>query len=101
MAKGCVSMQTASGSKAHPDRQFVWGLRYLDDLILRDRFETSSSSSSSSSESSLESSGSSDSSSSSGLPLDTTRLYALHDQWHVTAITDRYGRTVERYAYEA
>ena len=30
-----------------PDRQFVWGSRYIDDLILRDRSVTSSSSSSS------------------------------------------------------
>jgi len=53
------------------ERQFIWGLRYADDLILRDRSGTTPS-----------------------------RLYALHDQWHVTGVTDASGLVQERYAYE-
>lgn len=55
------------------ERQFVWGLRYIDDLVLRDRFDGET----------------------------PERLYATHDQWHVTAITDETGAVVERYAYDA
>ena len=54
------------------ERQFVWGTRYLDDLILRDCAE-----------------------------FTPTRLYALHDQWHVTGIVDTGGAAQERYIYSA
>ena len=74
------------------DRQFVWGLRYADDLILRDRFGSSSGGSSSSS-------GGGASSSSGG--VGTARLYAFHDQWHVTGVSDHAAVVQERYAYEA
>ncbi|OYV88660.1 MAG: hypothetical protein B7Z73_08090, partial [Planctomycetia bacterium 21-64-5] len=54
-----------------PQRQFVWGLRYLDDLVLRD--------------------------SSYYTP---NRLYALQDaNWNVTALVAS-GRVQERYAYD-
>jgi RHS repeat-associated protein len=61
------------------DRQYIWGLRYSDDLVLRDVFD-----------------GSSGGSSGSGA---VDRLYALHDQWSVVAVTDRYGSVAERYCY--
>jgi len=64
-----------------PERQFVWGLRYTDDLIFRDR-ETSGSSSSVC------------------LSL-SERLYALHDYFHVTTLTNTAGTAVERYGYDA
>lgn len=54
------------------DRQFVWGTRYLDDLILRDC-----------------------------AAFTPTRLYALHDQWHVTGVVDTAGAAQERYIYSA
>jgi len=60
-----------------PDRQFVTGLRYIDDLILRDRDTTGDGT------------------------LDE-RLYALQDaNWNVTAITDENGDVQERYDYAA
>ncbi len=31
------SSKSASAARTNADRQFVWGLRYVDDLILRDR----------------------------------------------------------------
>jgi len=56
-------------------RQFVWGLRYIDELILRDR--------------------------SVGGVLNE-RLYALQDaNWNATAICDITGTVQERYAYTA
>ncbi|MEI9896723.1 MAG: hypothetical protein WDN28_23400 [Chthoniobacter sp.] len=61
------------GTSSSADRQFVWGLRYPDgDLIVRDWYGAS-----------------------------TSRLYALHDQWHVTAVTDRTAAVQERYCYDA
>ncbi|MCE9604974.1 MAG: hypothetical protein K8U03_08740 [Planctomycetia bacterium] len=58
-----------------PDRQFVWGLRYIDDLVLRDRTTIGT--------------------------LDE-RLYALQDaNWNVTAIVDETGVIKERYRYSA
>jgi RHS repeat-associated protein len=51
------------------DRQFVWGTRYIDDLVLRDK--------------------------------GTERLYATHDQWHVTSVLDAAGVAQERYTYSA
>jgi YD repeat-containing protein len=55
------------------DRQFVWGQRYIDDLVLRDRFSSG-----------------------------TERLYALQDaNWNVTATCDTSGAVQERYRYTA
>ena len=52
-----------------PDRQYVWGLRYIDDLILRDQFVSGTFS---------------------------QRLYALQDaNWNVVAISDIYGTVQE------
>ena len=62
-----------------PDRQFLWGLRYIDDLLLRDRDTTD--------------------------PKNGTldeRLYALQDaNWNVTSIAGSDGTIQERYAYSA
>ncbi len=61
------------GTSSTPDRQHVWGLRYIDDLILRDRSVNGT--------------------------LDE-RLYALQDaNWNVIATADEAGDVQERYAY--
>lgn len=65
------------GSSTDAERQFVWGLRYIDDLVLRDRDTDGNSS------------------------LDE-RLYATQDaNWNVTGITNSSGTVQERYAYSA
>jgi len=60
------------GSSTSADRQFLWGLLGIDDLLLRDRFTSGS-----------------------------ERLYALHDTMHVTAIANTSGTVQERYGYDA
>ncbi|RLS59611.1 MAG: hypothetical protein DWH91_00030 [Planctomycetota bacterium] len=63
------------GTSTTPDRQFVWGVRYVDDLILRDR-------------------------SISGGTLNK-RLYSLQDaNWNVTTVVDETGTAQERYEYD-
>jgi RHS repeat-associated protein len=62
-------IEERTGSSTTAERQFVWGTRYLDDLILRDK--------------------------------SSERLYALHDQWHVTGVVDPTGAAQERYIYSA
>ena len=64
-------LEERKGSSACTDRQFVWGLRYIDDLILRDRTTSSSSSVS--------------------CPSLDERLYVLHDYFSVTAVTNSSG----------
>lgn len=60
---------------ADAQRQFVWGLRYLDDLVLRDRDTDADGT------------------------LDE-RLYPLQDaNWNVTALADTAGAVQERYRY--
>ena len=64
----------AATSLTVPDRQYVWGLRYIDDLVLRDRDLTGT----------LE------------------RLYPLQDaNWNVVAICNASGAIQERYNYTA
>jgi RHS repeat-associated protein len=64
-------------SSTTADRQFVWGLRYIDELVLRDRDNDANGS------------------------LDE-RLYAMQDaNWNVTALTSASGTVQERYAYTA
>jgi RHS repeat-associated protein len=58
------------------ERQFVWGLRYTDDLVLRDRDVDHDAS------------------------MDE-RLYVLSDYFNPTAIADEDGVVLERYAYDA
>lgn len=70
-------LESGGEISANPDRQFVWGLRYIDDLVLRDRDSDSNGS------------------------LDE-RLYALQDTgWNVTALSDTSGSVQERYTYSA
>ncbi len=58
-----------------PDRQFVWGQRYIDDILLRDR-DTAG-----------------------GSTLNE-RIYVLQDpNWNITALSDTSGTVQERYAY--
>jgi len=62
-------------SSTTADRQFTWGVRYIDDLVLRTRDTDSNGS------------------------LDET-LYALQDtNWNITALTDISGAVIERFAY--
>jgi RHS repeat-associated protein len=64
-----------SPNSADAERQFVWGMRYIDDLVLRDRDTDDNGS------------------------LDE-RLYALQDaNWNVAAILDDATEIQERYAY--
>jgi RHS repeat-associated protein len=64
-------------AETDPDRQFVWGLRYIDDLILRDR----------------------DTNGDGSL---NERLYALQDaNWNLTGLIDTAGDVQERNAYSA
>ena len=66
-----------TGGSSDAERQFVWGLRYIDDLVLRDRDTDGNGS------------------------LDE-RLYAMQDaNWNVTAITNASGTVQEHYAYSA
>ncbi len=70
-----------------PSLQYVWGLRYIDDLILRDRDADSDSETGNYGKTG------------SGLE---ERLYALQDpNWNVVAIADASGDVQERYCYDA
>jgi RHS repeat-associated protein len=65
------------GLATAPERQFVWGLRYIDDLILRDRDPN-------------------------GDGVLDERMYPLQDpNWNVIGLTDVNGDVQERYAYDA
>jgi RHS repeat-associated protein len=65
------------GTSTNPDRQFVWGPRYIDDLILRDRDTDADGT------------------------LDE-RLYGIQDaNWNVTSVAATSGSVEERYAYHA
>ena len=65
------------GSATTADRHYLWGNRYINDLILRDRDVNG--------DGTLE-----------------ERLYALKDaNWNVIALADANGDIQERYAYDA
>jgi RHS repeat-associated protein len=70
-------LQQSATDGGPAQRQFIWGLRYIDDLVLRDRDTTGDST------------------------LDE-RLYAVQDaNWNVTALCDSTGAVAERYGYYA
>jgi RHS repeat-associated protein len=74
-SKQWQSLEERVNDRDTPDRHFVWGLRYIDDLVLRDRSVPGT--------------------------LDE-RLYALQDaNWNVTAMVDSSNTATERYAYTA
>jgi RHS repeat-associated protein len=74
---GWQVLEERVGSSTSAERQFVWGLRYVDDLVLRDRDAT-------------------------GSGTLTERLYALQDAlFNVTALADTTGTVQERYVYDA
>ncbi len=64
-------------AEANPESQHIWGMRYIDDCILRDRDTTNNGT------------------------LDE-RLYALQDaNWNVDALVNNSGTVQERFAYSA
>ena len=76
-SSGWQAIEERVDSSTDADRQFVWGMRYIDDLVLRDR-DTS------------------------GDGTLDERLYALQDgNWNVTALADDTGVIQERFAYTA
>ncbi len=71
----CVEERT--GTLTTPERQFVWGMRYIDDLVIRDRSTANNGSI-------------------------NERRYAMQDgNWNTVAICDITGTVGERYAYSA
>lgn len=74
---GWQDVEERVGTSTNPDRQFVLGLRYIDDVVCRDRDTTGNGT------------------------LDE-RLYALQDaNWNVIAVLDTAGTVQERCAYQA
>lgn len=70
-------VEERAGASTEPERQFAWGLRYIDDLVLRDRDANGNGT------------------------LDE-RLYGCQDgNWNVTALVDTTGTVEERFAYSA
>jgi RHS repeat-associated protein len=70
-------IETRRGSSTDAEKQYVWGIRYIDDLVLRDRDTTGNGT------------------------LDE-RLYALQDaNYNVCAVTNETGAVDERYEYDA
>ncbi len=71
-----------SPDTAAAERQFVWGERYIDNLVIRDRDTTGSGGG--------------------GSGTLNERLYALQDaNWNVTSVLDPTGTMQERYNYAA
>lgn len=71
------SIEERIGSSTVAERQAVWGIRYIDDLVLRNRDTT-------------------------GNGILDERLYALQDaNWNVVALADSFGTIQERFAYSA
>lgn len=82
------------GTSTDAERQFVWGLRYIDDCVLRDRDKQTSTPTEEGGESA-----------SAVVRKSSTldqRLYACQDaNWNVTALVDAVGDVQERDAYSA
>ena len=76
-SSGSQALEERLGSESAAERQFVWNLGYVDDLVLRDRDTTNNGA------------------------LDE-RLYSLPDlRYSVMALADDTGTVVERFAYDA
>jgi RHS repeat-associated protein len=74
---GWQCVEERIGASTNAERQFVWGLRYIDDLILRDRSTANNGTM-------------------------NERRYAMQDgNWNTIAICDTTGSVTERYAYSA
>ncbi|MBI3861131.1 MAG: hypothetical protein HY290_04465, partial [Planctomycetia bacterium] len=74
---GWQVLEERTGTSSTAERHFVWGLRYIDDLVVRDRDTTGDGT------------------------LDE-HLYALQDpNWNVAGLSDSSGTVQERYAYDA
>jgi RHS repeat-associated protein len=74
---GWQSLEERLGGSSDPERQYVWGQRYIDDCVLRDRDTDANGT------------------------LDE-RLYPTQDaNWNVTALVDTSGAVQERYAFSA
>jgi len=74
---GWQCVEERIGTTTTAERQFVWGLRYIDDLILRDRSTANNGSM-------------------------NERRYGLQDgNWNMVALCDTIGSVTERYAYSA
>jgi RHS repeat-associated protein len=65
-------LEERTGANTSADTQYVWGVRYEDDLVLRDRFGSTS-----------------------------NRIYSLSDYFQPTALADITGTVQERYVYRA
>ncbi len=65
-------LEERTGTSTSADRQYIWGTRYQDDLVLRDR-----------------------------LVGTTDRFYALADYFQATSLSDTSGVIQERYVYRA
>ena len=74
---GWQCLEERVGSVTTAERQFVWGLRYIDDLVIRDRSTANNG-------------------------TINERRYAMQDgNWNSIAICDTTGSVGERYAYSA
>ena len=75
-SQGWQVLEQRGGSSTSAERQFVWGLRYIDDIVLRERDPNS-------------------------IGTLTERLFGLQDpNWNVTALSDVFGVVQERYEYD-
>ncbi len=103
---GWQNIEERLGSSLSMDKQYVWGIRYIDELACRDAAGASSSRSSSSSSSSSDSSSRSGSSSGPSRSSfsggrSTLRLYAMQDaNFNLTAICGTAGVVAERYVFD-
>ena len=76
-SSGWQVVEVRKGGDTDPYEQYVWGGRYIDDLVLRDRDADTN-----------------------GVVDDT--IYALHDaNWNVVALANTTGDVQERYRYTA
>ncbi|OAI41012.1 hypothetical protein AYO40_00600 [Planctomycetaceae bacterium SCGC AG-212-D15] len=74
---GWQYLEERVNASSNAQRQFVWGLQYIDDLVLRDRDTT-------------------------GGGVLNERLFGMQDpNWNVTAVCDPTGTVPERYGYDA